>query len=471
MAAPPANVSGARRGRNLRRVSQSPNHPALRHGRLTRTVHSRRTGRRHDNEPILQIEHREALMYALSKAAELEHLIICQYLFASFSLKRDTSEGLPEEVVPTVRGWAKTLNRIAEQEMLHLALVQNLLTAVGGGPHLARPNFPVPPRSFPARIQIVLLPFGEDALRHFAFLERPEGEPLEDVEAFTAAIGRAQPLPDVEEDEIGPIVADFETISHLYRSIEDGLSALAEKLGERNLFIGPPRAQATGEHFRFPELVAVTDLASARAAIETIVEQGEGARGEWKQSHFGRLLGILDEFIVARDQHPDVVFTRPVQMAHVRPVESGVSVALMSERFTVRAMDLLNAVYEVALQVLARYFNHTEESDAQLSVLADVAFFLMENAIAPIGAMVTQLPIGPDYPGKTAGPAFELFYDADWLLPHRDAAWRIIGERLNELAEFAVSCRNECPIGHIQTLTTVAQKLRSLADSVNAAAA
>ena len=34
------------------------------------------------------IEHREALIYALGKAAELEHLVMLQYLFAAFSLKQ-----------------------------------------------------------------------------------------------------------------------------------------------------------------------------------------------------------------------------------------------------------------------------------------------------------------------------------------------------------------------------------------------
>lgn len=452
--------------------------PALTRGRLQHTLASRHGGAaattsRHaaggtDKEPPLRIEHRQALLYTLAKAAELEHLIICQYLYASFSLKRDASEGLPEELVPTVGGWARTLLQIAEQEMLHLSLVQNLLTAVGGGPHFARPNFPVPARAFPARLQIALLPFGEEALRHFAFLERPEGEPIDDAEAF-AAIARAQPLPDVADDEIGPIVADFETISHLYRSLEDGLDALAERLGEEKLFIGPVRAQATGEHFRFPELIAVTDLASAKAAIETIVEQGEGARGEWKKSHFGRLLGVLDEYISARDANPDVEFTRPVVRAHVRPPESGVAVPLISAHLTVRVADLLNAVYEVALQVLARYFNHTEESDAQLATLADVAFFLMENCISPLGEMVTRLPIGTDYPNQTCGPAFELFYDADWLLPHRDAAWQLIGERLDELADFALSCRDECPPGLVAELTAVAEKLGTLSERMAAA--
>ena len=43
----------------------------------------------------------------------------------------------------------------------------------------------------------------------------------------------------------------------------------------------------------------MTDLASAQRAIDTIVEQGEGARGEWRDAHFGRLLGILDEYLEA----------------------------------------------------------------------------------------------------------------------------------------------------------------------------
>ena len=38
--------------------------------------------------PTGGIEHREALVYTLGKAAELEHLVMLQYLFAAFSLKQ-----------------------------------------------------------------------------------------------------------------------------------------------------------------------------------------------------------------------------------------------------------------------------------------------------------------------------------------------------------------------------------------------
>ena len=102
-------------------------------------------------------------------------------------------------------------------------------------------------------------------------------------------------------------------------------------------------------------------------------------------------------------------------------------------------------------------------------MLADVAFGLMEFAISPLGEMVTRLPIGSDHPGRTAGPAFELFYDADWLMPHQGPAWQVMIERLNELADFAASCRDECPPGIVKDLSALTERLQSQADRLAAA--
>src|SRR5215470_9026224 len=77
------------------------------------------------------IEHREALIYMLCEAAELEHAIMCQYLFAAFSLKQAEDEGLTGSEVAAVQRWRKQVSRVATQEMLHLALVQNVLSAIG----------------------------------------------------------------------------------------------------------------------------------------------------------------------------------------------------------------------------------------------------------------------------------------------------------------------------------------------------
>ena len=414
------------------------------------------------------LEHREALIYTLGKAAELEHLIMLQYLFAAFSLKQKVSEGLSAEALISVQGWRKTLLSIGGQEMLHLALVQNLLTAVGAGPRLARPNFPMPAYSYPAGVRIELLPFGEAALRHFAFLERPEGMDVEDAEGFEA-IRQAVALPHDESDEIVPHLQEFDTIGQLYRSIQAGLEHLAERLGSERLFVGPADAQATEEHFRWEELVAVTDLASATRAIDTIVEQGEGSRGEWRDAHFGRLLGILDEYLAIKADDPSFEPTRPVVAANVRQQATGVVVPLITDPGTARCMDLLNVAYEVLLQLLSRYFAHTDESPEQLGVLADVALGLMYGAIKPLGSVVTTLPVGWDMPGVTAGPGFELFYQVDYLLPHREAAWVLMEERLRDAAAFAVRCGQACTPALMQPLATVARSLENAADQLLAA--
>jgi hypothetical protein len=49
-------------------------------------------GGRADPEAPFVIEHREALIYMLCEAAEVEHGIMCQYLFAAFSLKQRANQ-------------------------------------------------------------------------------------------------------------------------------------------------------------------------------------------------------------------------------------------------------------------------------------------------------------------------------------------------------------------------------------------
>ena len=265
------------------------------------------------------IEHREALIYMLCQAAELEHGIMCQYLYAAFSLKQSRDEGLTAEEEAVVRKWREQISHVATQEMLHLSLVQNLLSAIGAAPHVSRPNFPQPARHYPAGVHLALLPFSDQTLRHFMYLERPEGMDLEDAVGM-AAYRRAAPA--MQHGEIVPRGQDFATVGHLYRSIEAGIAHLAGKYGERSLFVGPPRAQATQPYFGWPELVAVTDVASAQRAIDEILEQGEGPRGHWEDAHFGQFVAILDEYVQLRGANPAFNPVRPVVPVNVRPADA-----------------------------------------------------------------------------------------------------------------------------------------------------
>jgi hypothetical protein len=318
--------------------------------------------------------------------------------------------------------------------MLHWALVNNLLTAVGSAPYVARPHMPHQAKGYPAGVQLELVPFGERALRHFLFLERPEGMELRDADGFDPA-GPALPI--MSSTDIVPFGQEFHTVGHLYRSIQTGIHRLAAKLGEEQLFIGPPEAQATAETLGWPQLRAITDAESASRAIDEIVEQGEGARGEWSDAHYGRFLAILDELLEIRAVDPSFEPAHPVAGAGVRPVDGVHPELLITDPVTAAVSDLFNVVYDTVLQVLVRFFAHAGENREQLGILSRTAVELMFMVIRPLGLLLATLPVGGEHPGLTAGANFQLFYQKSFLLPHRRATWIRFTERLDEAADFA----------------------------------
>src|SRR5256886_17637290 len=80
-----------------------------------------------------------------------------------------------------------------------------------------------PPRStlFPyTTLFRSLVPFGERALRHFIYLERPEGMALDDAAGFAAA-RHAQPLT-AGGARLGAVPEQWQTGGHLYPGVEAG---------------------------------------------------------------------------------------------------------------------------------------------------------------------------------------------------------------------------------------------------------
>ena len=414
-------------------------------------------------EPVLKVDSREELVYLLGQACEIEHGLICECLYAQFSLKRGPDEGLTEAQLARVQAWEAALIAVIKQEMLHLALATNILTAIGAAPHFERPNFPILSRWYPPGVQIALVPFGERALRHFIYLERPEGMALEDAAGFAAA-RHAQPLT-ADDTGLVAVAEEWQTVGHLYRGIEAGLASLCARYGEDAVFIGPARAQAVTDIFEWPELIAVTGLASARRAIETIVEQGEGARGDWIRSHFGTFVGILEDLLAQQATDPAFNPARPVEPAFVRlppDVESG---TLIEDSTTAQVADLANGLYEVVLQVLSRYYIHHGEAAAEFDTLARTAKHLMNWVMRELGPVLTALPVGPSHPGQTAGPTFDIARPASFLLPHQDAAWKIIAERLDGLEQACASLGQQAGLG---ALAPLAGKLHSMSQDIAA---
>jgi hypothetical protein len=55
------------------------------------------------------------------------------------------------------------------------------------------------------------------------------------------------------------------------------------------------------------------------------------------------------------------------------------------------------------------------------------------------GPVLTALPVGPARPCRTADPTFDIARPAIFMLPHQDAAWRIIKERIDALQQACAS--------------------------------
>ncbi len=414
---------------------------------------------------VIKVESREDLIFILSEASTLEHMVMCEYLFAVFSLKRTESDGLTSDQLQIVRKWEEIVTKVAIQEMLHLALVNNMLVSIGSAPYFQHPNFPQPSKYFSPNIKLALIPFSEQALRYFLYLERPEGMSIGGVPGYEV-LGDLSPAE--LKAGIVPQLQYFSTIGYLYRGIERGFADLVNKHGEEGVFIGANKTQATESEFGWPELIAVTNLASAMKAIEGIVENGEGARGKWENAHFGMFLEVFKEFMEMKKSDPDFNPTKPVVAAYSRPPTGGVdNVPVIFDLFTSKVADLFNASYGAAIQCLSRFYVHDKTYPDELQLLANTAVGLMVNVIKPLGIALTTLPIGPRLPGLTAGPSFELQH-REYVLPYREQAFMILQERLTQLSEYCAGLAGEAASADLtQQFKAVEGSLLQLAKSLS----
>jgi CDGSH-type Zn-finger protein len=390
---------------------------------------------------IAVVDSREELIYLLSRAAEIEHGLACMYLFAAYSLKGDASEvGLPEEYVPTVLAWKRKLAGVAIEEMLHLAQVANMLTAIGGAPHFRRTNFPVPANAFPLGIGMTLEPFSQAVIERFVCFEMPEPGvlPAERQATFDRLreriSGPVNPcgVPRLRGTE--PFEIDFHTVGELYRKIETGFVAIPE----RRLFIGPAEAQAKGRYLDFDgKLVPIVDRASASRAIEMIVQQGEAPTSDHPDAHFCVFDAIRSELelTTAHAARRGVAFD-PVRPVVTNPMtrfyEDAAGGSIVTDPRTHEVADVFNSAYDTMLLMLLRFFAHSDETEDELQTLARATLRLMASVLRPLGEALTKMPAGAEYPGRTAGPGFGYNRDVH-LLPHKQSAWTFFSERLSQL--------------------------------------
>lgn len=381
---------------------------------------------------LQRLPSREQLLYWLQEAGEIEHNLMCCYLYTAFSLKRDDPAWSQREREAVAR-WRRSITSVALEEMSHLALVGNLVNALGGAPQWTRPAFPVDPGPYPADFVIRLTPFDLPTIEHFKYLERPGHERVADGAGFEPARVYHRAIP---PGRLSPGPWDYDTVGALYSVLDRALQSLVEAEGEAAVFLGHAARQVDAALAPLPGVAAVTDLASARAAIATIVSQGEGAGTEHADSHFMRFCAIADELAACQAANPDFQPAWPAAVNPVMnpPIQASAERVHVSHPGQAGWLDIGNALYTTALRCLLQGFAATERPRKAAWLAAS---FALMRGLVPVGQGLAARPARLDDDSVHAGLTFTPLR-ALVALPEESAP-RVLAERLGQLRERALA--------------------------------
>ncbi len=379
-------------------------------------------------QPEIPSVSREALIHALYEAAELEHNLMCTYLYAAFSLKSGTEEGLSAAEADATARWRRAILRVAIEEMGHLTAVWNITSALGGSPRFGRLNFPLDPGGLPASVVVRLAPFGEAVLQHFIYLERPMLSNEPDGEGFAPEFTFKR---GVANARITPMPVDYDTVGKFYEKLSDDLKSFVARVGEKQAFCGDRNLQISRTEIDFQGCDPVICSITALKAFDAIVSQGEGAAEENPDSHYCRFLAIRKELAALKAANPAFEPAHPAAVNPVlrRPVRTGVRVWLENEE-AAATVDIANTAYMLMLRLLSHSYLVPKPQPVK-ALCIDLGLGLM-RAMAPLGERATRLPAGPSNPHCNAGMSFTALRDAAPFPPGASAG-RFFTERFAEL--------------------------------------
>jgi hypothetical protein len=346
-------------------------------------------------KPITTVDELQA---HLKLAAQVELSTVPLYLYAAYSIKTQSYS----QWNPGMSAF-RAIRSVVIEEMLHLALARNLLVAVGGGdgfkfnnPHFI-PRYPhkmlhrVPP------LMLRLEPCSVDLMRTvFMPLELPE------------KVG-APDQPD-----------HYNSLGQFYAAVRLGF----ETLDGPDLWRNPhPDLQYTNTYWNQDgggNPIVVHDLETALQAIDTIVEQGEGASGHSyvpddpaapvlgldELSHYAKFHRIAEGIDMIGDVWP--VPTDPSLKGYESEL-GGPGAPLC------RLANLFNASYCYLLSMIDAIYStsRTTVSPGQYSPrygLERTFIAAMNGLLFPIANLLVEQPLSSD---RHAAPTFEYYEFAE----------------------------------------------------------
>jgi hypothetical protein len=338
---------------------------------------------------------KQTLLAWLQTALELELGTIPPYMVALLSIQ-----------LPGNRASAEIIRSVMIEEMLHFVLIANVMNAVGGAPRINQVAAP----SYPLQMQFEGKPFAD---RQFAI----------DLAPFSAAaistflqieLPHRPPQPELLEAKL---VVPAPTIGEFYGRI---VSLLTQLDGQGPLFTGDP-ARQIGEDFYWSGgglITKVTDLPTAKAALELVINQGEAAPipdspGDAKLGHplsMGHYFRFREIEAGRRFGDGDDPFGSPtgesmsVDYSAVYPTVINPTSAAYPDGSPLADLNRsFNQRYTAMLQEIEQGLNGAPK--ALYTAIMDGM-----HGLTPIAHEMMKLPVGGEANGRTGCPTFE------WLL-------------------------------------------------------
>jgi glucose/arabinose dehydrogenase len=371
----------------------------------------------------------------LQAAAEVEHALLVQYLYAMYSLDASSDS--------TARSWMFAIRDIAKEEMGHLMTVQNLLLAIGGEISFDRITATIPSEAawdpFPFKLEPLTLP----ALAKYVTAESPLPEQLPPEvrpRAETAfglarlAVAPPQAPPAAGLNHVGVLYARLYWLFQPNETPQGPWQLPRGIFPDRHLqptdFVPDPDRQAdpnesggTPEEQHFNGMVYVRmigGVTDAFAALYFIATQGEGwVMAPTLESHFERFLTIFEQYLRHLGSGAEPVLPIPTN-PHLadQPVPD---FAAERNRIThpsaMRWAKLFNARYQMLIAELWLAMLLPRSNSKRGDLFSHAIYTEMKRSVRDLAKKLVTLPRKNQPTGsdalKLAGPPFEL-PENDW---------------------------------------------------------
>jgi hypothetical protein len=354
-----------------------------------------------------------AKQYALDLlmlAAEVEHALMVQYLYAANSIIIE--DGAEEN-------YHRKIVNVAIQEMGHFATVQNLLLLVGGPDAVYVHRDVHRGQSDKDPIPFVLEPLTLTVLAKYVAAEMPAEPPAALAAQVEKLVDLAQQDAGVAPHRVGAI---YTVLEWLFMDKEDAvrLMNLTAFFPELDGFghltdadLQPADQFEPYQAFKeewggadWPTLL-VEPARSRKEAVQSIIliaEQGEGLEGSL-DSHFHEFIEMVDAFESGKIKTKAIAISPDLGTGHGGERPTPITSAFT--RLWGHVLSLQYTLIVLSVQHAIRTPRGTPDDPGLRQKIADLAMRGMRRIIESISNILTALPIA-DGEAQLAGPPFDL---------------------------------------------------------------